>query len=82
LQITASSVTGKFGADVQQMCEELLLADQVSAIASDCHNLKGRTPDLLAGYNKVKAIKDEYSAKHLVIQSPSELIAKNEYIKA
>jgi len=46
LQLTASSLTGKFGADVQQMSEELLEADLVSAIASDCHNLKGRTPDL------------------------------------
>ena len=57
LQITASSITGKFGADVQQMTEELLIADQVSAIASDCHNLKGRTPDLLAGVEKAKTIK-------------------------
>jgi protein-tyrosine phosphatase len=46
LQITASSLTGKFGADVQQMCEDLLEQEQVSAIASDCHNLKGRPPDL------------------------------------
>ncbi len=46
LQLTASSLTGKFGADVQQMSEELLEAEQISAIASDCHNLKGRTPDL------------------------------------
>lgn len=46
LQLTASSLSGKFGKDVQQMSEELLAADQVSAIASDCHNLKGRSPDL------------------------------------
>jgi protein-tyrosine phosphatase len=46
LQITASSITGKFGVDVQQMCDELLEQGLVSAIASDCHNLKGRAPDL------------------------------------
>lgn len=46
LQLTASSLSGKFGKDVQQMSEELLEADQISAIASDCHNLKGRSPDL------------------------------------
>jgi protein-tyrosine phosphatase len=46
LQITASSLTGKFGADVQKMSEELLNQGLVSAIASDCHNLKGRSPDL------------------------------------
>jgi protein-tyrosine phosphatase len=46
LQLTASSLSGKFGKDVQQMSEELLQAEQISAIASDCHNLKGRRPDL------------------------------------
>jgi protein-tyrosine phosphatase len=46
LQITASSLSGKFGKDVQIMAEELLAENTVSAIASDCHNLKGRPPDL------------------------------------
>jgi len=46
LQITASSLSGKFGKDVQIMAEELLVENSVSAIASDCHNLKGRMPDL------------------------------------
>jgi protein-tyrosine phosphatase len=46
LQITASSLSGKFGKDVQIMAEELLAENSVSAIASDSHNLKGRPPDL------------------------------------
>jgi protein-tyrosine phosphatase len=46
LQITASSLSGKLGKDVQKMAEELLAENSVSAIASDCHNLKGRMPDL------------------------------------
>ncbi|WP_198560100.1 tyrosine-protein phosphatase [Colwellia sp. Bg11-28] len=46
LQLTACSLTGKFGKEVQKMSEELLEANQVAAIASDCHNLKGRMPDL------------------------------------
>ena len=54
LQITASSLTGKFGAEVQQMSEALLEQDEVSAIASDCHNLKGRMPDLHIGLDIVK----------------------------
>lgn len=54
LQITASSLTGKFGAEVQQMSEALLEQDEVSAIASDCHNLKGRLPDLHIGLDIVK----------------------------
>ncbi|OUR61413.1 tyrosine protein phosphatase [Colwellia sp. 39_35_sub15_T18] len=56
LQVTASSLTGKFGKDVQKMSEELLEANQVSAIASDCHNLKGRMPDLHLGIAAAKNI--------------------------
>lgn len=79
LQITASSITGKFGDDVQQMTEELLIADQVSAIASDCHNLKGRSPDLLAGFEHAKSIVGEQQASTLVNLTPNTLIQKNKY---
>lgn len=46
LQVTASSLTGKFGEDVQKMAETLLHNGTAKYIASDCHNLKGRRPDL------------------------------------
>ena len=79
LQITASSITGKFGADVQQMTEELLLADQVSAIASDCHNLKGRSPDLLAGVEKAQSIIGNSKTNLLVTNKPAELTSNNSF---
>jgi protein-tyrosine phosphatase len=56
LQLTASSLTGKFGAEVQKMSETLLEQGKVSAIASDCHNLKGRMPDLRIGLDIAKNI--------------------------
>lgn len=46
VQLTASSITGKFGEDCQQFSLQLLKENKVQAIASDCHNLKGRKPDL------------------------------------
>jgi protein-tyrosine phosphatase len=79
LQITASSLTGKFGADVQQMAEELLLAEQVSVIASDCHNLKGRAPDLLAGFEHAKSIVGAQQATRLVNEMPKALTLKNSF---
>lgn len=79
LQITASSITGKFGADVQQMTEELLIANQVSAIASDCHNLKGRAPDLFAGVEKAKSIIGANKAQMLVSNDPNELTRNNPF---
>jgi protein-tyrosine phosphatase len=77
LQITASSLTGKFGADVQQMAEELLIAEQVSVIASDCHNLKGRSPDLLAGFEHAVNIIGKSAAQQLVLANPFALTKDN-----
>ena len=79
LQITASSITGKFGDDVQQMTEELLIAGDVSAIASDCHNLKGRSPDLLKGYEAAINVIEKEQALDLV--NPSTLLTNNTFNK-
>jgi protein-tyrosine phosphatase len=66
LQITASSLTGKFGAEVQKMSEALLEQDKVSAIASDCHNLKGRMPDLQIGLESAKKILSTKSFESII----------------
>jgi protein-tyrosine phosphatase len=80
LQITASSLTGKFGAEVQQMAEELLIAGQVSAIASDCHNLKGRSPDLLTGFDLAKSILGHHKAFTLVNGNPKQITSNNSMV--
>jgi len=80
LQITASSLSGKFGADVQQMTETLLVAGQVSVIASDCHNLKGRAPDLLMGYQHAKSTVGHQAALSLVTGNPKNITSNNRYL--
>lgn len=55
LQVTASSLTGRFGDDAQRMAHELLESGNASLIASDCHNLKGRAPDLGKVVNTLNA---------------------------
>jgi protein-tyrosine phosphatase len=80
LQITASSITGKFGADVQQMAEQLLIENQVTAIASDCHNLKGRAPDLAFGVEKAKILLGDERVFYLTNTSPEKLINLNKYL--
>ncbi len=79
IQITAASLTGRFGDNVQQWSETLLINEQVSAIASDCHNLKGRKPDLLAGFEHAKTIVGKQQASTLVNLIPNTLIDKNKY---
>ena len=79
IQLTACSLTGKFGDDVQKFSEQLLIDNKVSAIASDCHNLKGRKPDLRQGFEHAKSIIGEEKADTLVNLIPSTLINNNKY---
>lgn len=74
LQITAGSITGKFGSEVQKMSEELLLTQKVSVIASDCHNLKGRAPDLRLGLEKASTIIPAKEAIKLVTTNPKAYV--------
>lgn len=78
IQLTASSLTGKFGADVQRMSEELLLENKVHAIASDCHNLKGRSPDLGEGFHRAVAIIGKEKATLLTSITPALFIQNNQ----
>ncbi|MCI2283781.1 tyrosine protein phosphatase [Colwellia sp. MSW7] len=79
IQITSCSLTGKFGSDVQHFAEQLLIDEKVSAIASDCHNLKGRKPDILVGFEHAKALIGEQQASTLVNLIPNSLIHNNKF---
>ncbi|MFC4700849.1 tyrosine-protein phosphatase [Glaciecola siphonariae] len=74
IQITASSLSGKFGDDVKHMALDLMRKNQVFAVASDCHNLKGRQPDLGKVYTELK---DEFDADYLTkvfVSNPQSLL--------
>jgi protein-tyrosine phosphatase len=77
LQITASSLTGLFGDEAQQNAELLLQDARVSAIASDCHNLKGRKPNLQEGVVAAKLLVDEELVTRAVNELPSLLTAND-----
>lgn len=74
LQITASSLTGQFGDEAQQNAEHLLQQGAVSAIASDCHNLKGRKPNLSEGLASATELIGQELAWRLVNDIPSQLL--------
>jgi protein-tyrosine phosphatase len=73
LQITASSLTGVFGEEAQRNADKLLDEGKVSAIASDCHNLKGRKPNLNEGYEYVVSRWTKSMADNLLFKLPSVL---------
>jgi protein-tyrosine phosphatase len=77
LQIIASSLTCLFGDEARKNAEKLLEEGRVSAIASDCHNLKGRKPNLNEGVIAALAKVGEELVTTLVNTIPSQLTNAN-----
>lgn len=79
LQITASSLLGRFGNDAKVMSHFLLENNHVFAIASDCHNLKGRAPDLKQAYVYLSNILESKKLDDLFKNNPLRLLGGCNY---
>jgi protein-tyrosine phosphatase len=66
-----------FGDEAQHNAELLLQEGRVSAIASDCHNLKGRKPNLIEGVVAAKLLVNEELVTRAVNELPSLLTAND-----
>ena len=69
-QLTASSLTGGFGENSQQLAEKLLKDGIFNVVASDAHNHKKRPPVLSHAFNKVSELCNEQTAEDLFITNP------------
>lgn len=75
LQITAGSITGRFGKPAQQRARQLLEMDLVFAIASDAHNRQHRPPDMAQGRDATRDIVGSAQAHKLVDTHPMQLVS-------
>jgi protein-tyrosine phosphatase len=75
LQITANSLTGFWGEEVQRSAEKMLRKGLVHIIASDAHDPKRRTPVLSKARAVAAAMVGEEAANRLVSDYPSMVIA-------
>jgi len=75
-QVTARSITDGFGPEPKRVATQLLQAGNVTVLASDCHNLSGRPPDLSSGYQAAAEIIGEEQARLLVNDNPLTLLAE------
>ncbi|MBU0673338.1 MAG: hypothetical protein KJ950_01690 [Proteobacteria bacterium] len=75
LQITAGSLTGRFGPYVQQCAETLLKKGLVTCIASDAHSAHHRRPRLTEGMDAAARIIGREAAERLVLDNPARIIA-------
>lgn len=70
VQLTAASLTGRFGARAQAESIELLRRNWVHLIASDAHNLDRRPPHMASAYDFLNTEFGEELARRLCVDNP------------
>ena len=74
MQVTAQSLTGKFGAGAQRFADSLLAADLVHFVASDAHDSVHRPPDLSTAFKRVSERWGNARAEGLFIHNPQAVL--------
>lgn len=75
LQVTAASVSGGFGPQVQACAHYFLRQGWVFALATDAHNADYRPPALYQGYHSAAQVVGDASARRLVDTNPAAISA-------
>jgi protein-tyrosine phosphatase len=74
LQVTAASVTGAFGADVQRLAERLIQRRLVHFIVTDAHNAKSRRPQMRPAFERITELAGYDTALTLCCRNPAAVI--------
>lgn len=77
-QITASSLTGAFGSRVREISEEMIGRRCIHFLASDCHNLSGRSPGLARALGRLRELVGSEEATRMVLDNPAALLEGRE----
>lgn len=75
LQLTAASVCGWFGPRAFDTAHELLRREQVTAVATDAHNLRYRPPVLIDAWCRLRDTYDADLATLLCATNPAAIVA-------
>ncbi len=74
MQITAGSLTGRFGARPQYWAQKMLSQGMVHILATDAHNTKSRPPILSAAYEQAVREVGLDEARNLVLERPVSIL--------
>ncbi len=75
-QITAASLTGRFGVNSAKSALSLLKERNVHYIASDGHDSKDRKPLLMTIFNKIKKIVGAARAFEIMVENPRQILSR------
>jgi protein-tyrosine phosphatase len=75
IQVTAGSITGRWGAPSKRAAEYLMRQGWCHVIASDAHSPNNRPPTLSEGVEAAAAVMGEEAARSAVTSVPAEIIA-------
>jgi protein-tyrosine phosphatase len=75
LQLTADSMVGEFGSEVQRLAHRLVRDGVVQLVASDAHHAHFRRPLLADAFRCVAGLADEETARQLCIDNPNRILA-------
>lgn len=78
LQLTAGSITGRFGATSSRVANLILRNNWAHVIATDAHNLQHRPPLLQEGFKAAAALVGEGMAWKMVSERPAEILGLND----
>lgn len=70
MQITAASLTGRFGREPHYWAERMIEEGRVHVIATDAHDTRHRPPDLSRGFETAARRVGEREATHMVLTRP------------
>ncbi|WP_446743042.1 tyrosine-protein phosphatase [Silvibacterium acidisoli] len=70
VQVTAASLTGRFGKTAQAMAMQFLERDWVNFLATDAHNVASRPPKMSEGYQVVAKRFGAETAERLCVSNP------------
>ena len=74
VQLTAMSITGEFGDNLDELSELLLMHNLVHVVASDAHSAVHRPPLLSEAFKAVAALAGEDKALELFVRFPGAIV--------